>query len=43
MKCTRAARSQLDLPADLVAVLIRFVDEREDEQIRAAFLGGVDG
>ena len=39
----RAVRSQLDLPSDLVAVVIRFVDEREDEEIRAAFLGGIDG
>ena len=37
----RAVRSQLDLPPDLVAVVIRFVDEREDEEIGAAFLGGV--
>ena len=39
----RAAGSQLDLPPDLVAVVIRFVDQREDEEIGAAFLGGVDG
>ena len=34
---------QLDLPPDLVAVVVGFVDEREDEEIGAAFLGGIDG
>ena len=38
-----AAGSRLDLPADLIAMVIGIVQEREDEEIGAPFLGGVEG
>ena len=39
----RAAGPDLDLASDLVAVVIGFVDQRQDEEIGAAFLGGFNG
>src|SRR5688500_6931635 len=39
----RAVGSELDLPADLIAVMVGLVDQGEDEEIGAAFFGGVDG